>query len=216
MTESYPATTTGRSVPQDQDTSTLPPVKASKPPVWTPDQPITSHDPDAGRNSYGAGGSAGAVTTAGPDTSSPTGPDGTQTSSGGGTSGRSAAKQNRASRQPRKARLTLSHINVYSVFKFSCVLAIALFFVWLILVGVLYGILDVSGALDQVNKAVQTITGDDNTKQVVTGSLVFGAAIIIGAVNIILFIALSTIGSMIYNLCADLVGGVELTLSERE
>jgi hypothetical protein len=190
-------------------------VKASKPPVWTPDQPITPHDPDAGRNGYG---SAGGVATAGQETAGhgATGTDGSQTSSGRGGSGRSAAKQTRANRQPRKARLTLSHVNVYSVFKFSCVLAIALFFVWLILVGVLYGILDVSGALNQVNKAVQTITGDDNTKQVVTGSLVFGAAIIIGAVNIILFIALSTIGSMIYNLCADLVGGVELTLSERE
>ncbi len=122
----------------------------------------------------------------------------------------------RAGRQPRKARLTLSHVNVYSVFKFSCVLAIALFFVWLIMVGVLYGLLDVAGVLTQVNTAVAKITGGSNPKDVVTGSLVFGAAIIIGAVYIVLFIALSTIGAMIYNLCADLVGGAELTLSERE
>jgi hypothetical protein len=121
-----------------------------------------------------------------------------------------------ASRQPRKARLTLSHINVYSVFKFSCVLAIALFFVWLIAVGVLYGILDVSGVLSRVNDAVAKIDGSTNPKNVVTGSIVFGGAIIIGAVYIVLFIALSTIGSMVYNLCADLVGGVELTLSERD
>ena len=45
--------------------------------------------------------------------------------------------------------------------------------------------------------------------------IVFGGAAIIGVVNIVLFIALSTIGSIIYNLCADLVGGVEVTLSER-
>jgi hypothetical protein len=122
----------------------------------------------------------------------------------------------RAGRQPRKARLTLSHINVYSVFKFACVLAIALFFVWLITVGVLYGLLDVAGVLDKVNKAVRRISGDDNAKDVVTGSLVFGSAIIIGAINIILFIAISTIGAMIYNLCSDLVGGAEVTLSERE
>ncbi|CAN5459954.1 hypothetical protein BH10ACT8_BH10ACT8_24160 [soil metagenome] len=120
------------------------------------------------------------------------------------------------SRQPRKARLTLSHINVYSVFKFSCVLAIALFFVWLIMVGVLYGLLDVAGVLTQVNDAVARISGGSNTKPVVTGSIVFGGAIIIGAVYIVLFIAMSTIGSMVYNLCADLVGGVEVTLSERE
>jgi hypothetical protein len=105
---------------------------------------------------------------------------------------------------------------VYSVFKFSCVLAIALFFVWLIMVGVLYGVLDVAGVLTQINNAVARISGTANQKDVVTGSIVFGAAIIIGAVYIVLFIAISTIGSMIYNLCADLVGGVEVTLSERE
>jgi hypothetical protein len=131
--------------------------------------------------------------------------------------GRTASRAARSpNRQPRKARLTLSHINVYSVFKFSCVLSIALFFVWLIMVGVLYGLLDVSGVLTQVNDAVRTISGTANAKDAVTGSLVFGVAIIIGAVNIILFIAISTIGSMVYNLCADLVGGAEVTLSERE
>ena len=129
--------------------------------------------------------------------------------------GRPAAGRGR-SRQPRRARLTLSHINVYSVFKFSCVLAIALFFVWLIMVGVLYGILDVSGVFDRVNNAVHQISGDDKSGNVVTGPVVFGFAIIIGVVNIVLFIALSTVGAMVYNLCADLVGGAEVTLSERE
>lgn len=121
-----------------------------------------------------------------------------------------------AARQPRRARLTLSHVNVYSVFKLSCVLAIALFFVWLIMIGVLYGILDVSGVFDRINQAVHQISGDGKTTNVVTGSLVGGLAIIIGVVYIVLFIALSTIGAMVYNLCADLVGGAEVTLSERE
>ncbi|HJQ02077.1 MAG TPA: DUF3566 domain-containing protein [Jatrophihabitans sp.] len=129
---------------------------------------------------------------------------------------RQPRRSGRTGRQPRRARLTLSHLNVYSIFKFSCVLAIALFFVWLIMIGVLYGILDVSGVFSKVNDTVHTISGDGKTNDVVTGSLVFGGAIIIGVVNIVLFIALSTIGAMVYNLCADLVGGAEVTLSERE
>jgi hypothetical protein len=128
---------------------------------------------------------------------------------------RSVRKASKGARQPRRARLTLSHINVYSVFKFSCLLAIALFLVWLSVVGVLYGLLDVSGVFTKVNDAVNKINGD-TAKSVVNGHLVFVAAVVIGAVNVVLFIALSTIGSMIYNLCADLVGGVEVTLSERE
>ena len=101
------------------------------------------------------------------------------------------------------------------MFKFSCVLAIALFFVWLIMVGVLYGILDVAGVFSKVNETCRPCSGDNKAKDVVTGPLVFGGAIIIGAVNIVLFIALSTIGAMVTT-CAPTLGGAEVTLSERE
>ena len=97
--------------------------------------------------------------------------------------------------------------------KFSCVLSIALFFVWLIVVGVLFGILDAAGVVGKINDSVVLINGS-GSKAPVTAGIVFGGAAIIGVVNIVLFIALSTIGSVVYNLCADLVGGVELTLSE--
>jgi hypothetical protein len=39
---------------------------------------------------------------------------------------------------------------------------------------------------------------------------------LIGAVNVVLFTALATLGAFIYNVCADLVGGIELTLAERD
>ena len=116
-------------------------------------------------------------------------------------------------RGPRRARLQLRHINPWTVLKFSCVLAIALFFVWLIVVGVLYGVLDASGVIGKINSAYTTLKGDGGSAPV-TGTVVFGSAAIIGVINIILFIALTTIGSVIYNLCADLVGGIEVTLSE--
>jgi len=116
-------------------------------------------------------------------------------------------------RGPRRARLQLRHVNPWTVLKFSCVLSIALFFVWLIVIGVLYGVLDGAGAIGSVNDTITTINGD-GSKPPITAGIVFGGAAIIGVVNVILFIALSTVGSVIYNLCADLVGGVELTLSE--
>jgi Transmembrane domain of unknown function (DUF3566) len=116
-------------------------------------------------------------------------------------------------RGPRRARLQLRHINPWTVLKFSCVLSIALFFVWLIVIGVLYGILDGAGVIHKINDAYTTVQGSDS-KAPVTAGVVFGGAAIIGAVNIVLFVALSTVGSVIYNLCADLVGGIEITLSE--
>jgi hypothetical protein len=130
--------------------------------------------------------------------------------------GASVPRQGRIARNrgPRRARLQLRHINPWTVLKFSCVLSIALFFVWLIVVGVLYGVLDGSGVIQKVNDTVVTINGK-GSKAPITANIVFGGAAIIGVVNIVLFIALSTVGSIVYNLCADLVGGIEITLSER-
>ncbi len=229
MTQGYPPPARGSNTNADQDTATLP--KVMPPPApgqqgWSSSTQVGSRDgagsgsPDNGSGGAGLGAkiaskaSAAAATATAAASSAK---DAMRTAAGEAEarSGRTS-RMGRAARQPRRARLTLSHVNVYSVFKFSCVLAIALFFVWLIMVGVLYGILDVAGVFGKVNEMVQTMTGDDKAKDVVTGPLVFGGAIIIGAVNIVLFIALSTIGAMVYNLCADLVGGAEVTLSERE
>jgi hypothetical protein len=119
-----------------------------------------------------------------------------------------------SSRGPRRARLQIRHVSPWTVLKFSCVLSIALFFVWLIVIGVLFGVLDAAGVISKINDTVTTINGP-GSKEPVTAGIVFGGAAIVGVVNIVLVVALSTIGSVIYNLCADLVGGVEITLSER-
>ena len=222
MTQGYQPPARGSNAGADQDTATLPKVPAGQHSGnWSASTAVSSDGASAapfageeGSPGFGAKIASAASAAASTATSAATTAKGAMRNAASEAESRAGRRAGR--RQPRRARLTLSHINVYSVFKFSCVLAIALFFVWLIMVGVLYGILDVAGVFSKVNETVHTITGDGKSNDVVTGSLVFGGAIIIGAVNIVLFIALSTIGAMIYNLCADLVGGAEVTLSERE
>jgi transmembrane protein DUF3566 len=142
----------------------------------------------------------------------PAGPAGAATSAPSGAAPTGTQRRGTRPRGPRRAQLQLRHINPWTVLKFTCVLAIALFFVWLIVVGVLYGVLDAAGVVDKINNTVTTINGDGSKP--VTAGIVFGGAAIIGVVNMILFIALATVGSVVYNLCADLVGGIEITLSE--
>jgi hypothetical protein len=227
MTQGYPPPARGSSAGADQDTATLPKVSPGQAPGqhsggWSgatvSSGPGSSGSSGSGGSDDGSGGgfSAKLASAAATATSAAASAKGAMKTAAGEAESRAGRRSNRGVRQPRRARLTLSHINVYSVFKFSCVLAIALFFVWLIMIGVLYGILDIAGVFDKVNETVSTISGDNRTGDIITGSLVFGGAIIIGAVNIVLFIALSTVGAMVYNLCADLVGGTEVTLSERE
>lgn len=114
----------------------------------------------------------------------------------------------------RRARLQLRHIDPFSALKFSLILAIALFVVWMVAIGVLYGALDGLHVFTKVNKTINDVNG--GTQNLINPQLVLGAAAVVGAVNIVLFTALATIGSFIYNLCADMVGGLEVTFADRE
>jgi hypothetical protein len=122
-------------------------------------------------------------------------------------------------RGPRRARLQLRHVDIWSAFKISFVLSIAMFFIWMVAVGVLYGVLSALGVFETVNALFGQLSSASGTEaggDVVTPGLVFGGAAVIGAINIVLMTALCTVGTFIYNLCSDLVGGLELTLSERD
>ena len=99
------------------------------------------------------------------------------------------------------------------------VLSIALFFIWMMAVGVLYGVLNGLGVFDTLNDLfgqIGSASGSGTGGDLVTPGLVFGGAAVIGAINVVLMTALCTVGTFIYNLCSDLVGGLELTLSERD
>lgn len=128
---------------------------------------------------------------------------------------RSVASAARGPRGPRRARLQLKHIDPWSTLKLSLVLAVALFVVWMVAVGLLYGVLDGMGVFDKINGLYEDVTGKGGEKLVGPG-LVLGVAALIGAINIVLFTALATVGSFVYNMCADMVGGVEVTLSEHD
>jgi hypothetical protein len=123
-------------------------------------------------------------------------------------------------RGPRRARLQLRHIDTWSALKISLVLSIALFFIWMVAVGILYGVLSGLGVFDTLNDLFGQLgssSGEDEaTSNAITPGIVFGGAAVIGAINIVLMTALCTVGAFIYNLCSDLVGGLEVTLSERD
>ncbi|MWA01422.1 DUF3566 domain-containing protein [Actinomadura sp. LD22] len=107
--------------------------------------------------------------------------------------------------------------------KFSFVMSLVCFVVLLVAVVVLYVILSGLGVFDAISDTVNSLTKQqgDTTGGVDAGSWfsfarVFGYTVLVGALNVLLITALSTVGSVIYNLAADLVGGVEVTLKEAE
>ena len=128
-----------------------------------------------------------------------------------------------AARGPRRARLNLKRIDPWSVMKFAFAVSVVLFIVVVVATSVLYLSLDAMGVWKEVNTSLQSLvnaSGGDETATTggfrITAWGVIGTSMLIGAVNVVLFTALATLGAFIYNVCADLVGGVELTLAERD
>ena len=129
-----------------------------------------------------------------------------------------ATSARRPSRGPRRASLQVKRVDPWSVLKLALVLSVALFFVWMIAVAVLYGVLDGMGVWAQLNGTFTELTQPDDAgaEPLISAGRVFGVASIIGAINIVLITALATVAAFIYNVAADFAGGVEVTLSERE
>lgn len=125
-----------------------------------------------------------------------------------------------ASRGPRRARLHLKRIDPWSVMKFAFAVSFVLLIVMVVATAVLYLALDTMGVFDSVNKTLSSLIGSSGSTKgfnlQITAGGVIGIAALLGVVNMVLFTALSTLGAFIYNVCADLVGGIEVTLSEKD
>ncbi|MFU8873418.1 DUF3566 domain-containing protein [Micromonospora sp. SL4-19] len=124
-----------------------------------------------------------------------------------------------ASRGPRRARLNLKRIDPWSVMKFAFAVSVVLFIVVVVATSVLYLALDAMGVFKEVNSSLSDLvnaSGGQNGGFRITAKGVIMSSALIGLVNVVLFTALATLGAFVYNVCADLVGGVELTLAERD
>jgi hypothetical protein len=121
-------------------------------------------------------------------------------------------------RPPRQALLQLKRLDPWSVLKMALALAVVLWLVWMVAAGVLYGVLGGMGVWDRLNGTyADLVTAQPETGgALISAGRVFGLAAVVGAVNSLLFAVAITIVAFVYNVAADLVGGIEVTLSERD
>lgn len=119
-------------------------------------------------------------------------------------------------RRPRQASLQLKRFDPWSVLKIALVLAVVVYLVWMVAVGVLYGVLNGIGVWDRLNGQYADLVAEQGGQRLISAGRVFGVAALIGAVNSLLVAVGLSVGAFVYNVAADLVGGIEVTLSERD
>ena len=124
----------------------------------------------------------------------------------------------RPGRGPRRASLQIKRVDPWSVLKLALVLGFAMFLVWMVAVGVLYSVLGGMNVWTKLNGTYNDLVqgGDTSGGDLISAGRVFGIAAVVGLVNVILFTAMATVSAFIYNVSADLAGGLEVTLAERE
>jgi hypothetical protein len=136
-----------------------------------------------------------------------------------GATGRIQVGGARQHKGPVRASMQIRRIDPWSTLKVSLVLSVALFFVWMIAVAFLYLVLGGMGVWSKLNSNVGdllTSASGSTGGELVSSGTIFGGAALIGLVNIVLLTAMATCAAFIYNLTTDLVGGVEVTLADRD
>jgi hypothetical protein len=135
--------------------------------------------------------------------------------------GQTPVKSRPAGSQVRKANLVISRVEPWSVMKFSFLISLVLWIVMFVAVALLYYALSSLGVFAALQRTLASVTssqtsaGVDLTKWT-SAPRVLGYTMLLGAVDVVLITAISTVGAVVYNLVTHLGGGVEVTLKETE
>jgi hypothetical protein len=123
-------------------------------------------------------------------------------------------------RRTRKARLRLSRLDPWSVMKTSFLFSIAAGIMLVVAMYSIWAVLNTSHLFDSINEIVRSVvsTPGDTTpfsiQEYVNTQKVMGVTALIACVDVVIFTALATLGSFLYNLAATMLGGLEITLAE--
>jgi Transmembrane domain of unknown function (DUF3566) len=133
----------------------------------------------------------------------------------------SPAKSKAATVQPRRANLVVARLEPWSVMKFSFLMSLVAWLALFVAVALLYYALSGLGVFAALQRTLTSVTSSQGSSGVdlskwTSASRILGYTMLIGAVNVVLITALSTIGAMIYNLVTHLGGGIEVTLKETD
>lgn len=114
-------------------------------------------------------------------------------------------------RNPRHARVVVRKVRPWSVLKVSLIFYTCVMAAILLALVILWGIMSSLGVVGNVERIVgKFIVGFR-----LDGGWLFARALGIGAAMVVVWSLINVVATLIYNLISDVVGGIEVTLSEK-
>jgi hypothetical protein len=113
----------------------------------------------------------------------------------------------------RQARVMIRKVGPWSVLKLSVLFYLCVMVVIMGALVILYGVLDAIGALDSVTRLIRDLFADQSFE--IHGDWLFRRGVMIGLGMVVLWSLINLFVAFLYNLISDIVGGIEVTLSER-
>lgn len=122
-----------------------------------------------------------------------------------------------AGEAPRRVKLSLSRVSLWSVARLAFLLSVALGIIAVVAVTVLWAVLNGMGVFTQLDSVISDVVGSESNFRVadlLSLSRVLSVTVFLAVVDVVLLTLISTIAAVLYNLASGLVGGVRLTLSD--
>jgi hypothetical protein len=113
----------------------------------------------------------------------------------------------------RQARVVLRKLGPWSVLKISFLFYLCVMVVIIGAMMILYAILGAIGSLDSLTRLIQDLFADQTFE--IHGGWLFSRGLAIGLGMVVLWTLINVFVVFLYNLLSDVVGGIEVTLSER-
>lgn len=120
-----------------------------------------------------------------------------------------------SSRQPRVRRVTrvIRDIDPWSIFKIGLVFHFVLYLVVLVAAVLLWSVASATGTVDNIERFMESF-GWESFR--FNGWQMFRSFSVLGLLLAVLLTGIWVLGATVFNLIADLVGGVQVTVLEQE
>ena len=122
------------------------------------------------------------------------------------------AQPRRAVRRLVRRRATLRRVDPWSVLKLSLIFYLCMLAVGMLVLTMFWAVVNRIGLLD----TVLSFLAELRLEVEVNGGNIARAAFLVGLLNVVLWSGINVFLAFLYNLIADLVGGLKVTLAEEE